>query len=180
MSRSSTTRKKFRGTIQADITAFTKSIPDSLLGPGYHLHSDSTESFSAGFSHPLSEVHSGLWDRFLPFLTTLISGLLPGLSLPQFSFLFFWLYHAASGILVSQPGMEPGPPALEAWSLNHWTTGNPSVFFSLMRLLVDVSRGSFPSLPFIVQMRASMLRCTEACLRSHGRSGKRTISRGLS
>ena len=26
------------------------------------------------------------------------------------------------GILVPQPGTEPPPPALEAWSLNHWTT----------------------------------------------------------
>ena len=25
--------------------------------------------------------------------------------------------------LVSQPGIELGPPALEAWSLSHWTTG---------------------------------------------------------
>ena len=23
---------------------------------------------------------------------------------------------------VPQPGIEPGPPALEAWSLSHWTT----------------------------------------------------------
>ena len=25
------------------------------------------------------------------------------------------------GILVPRPGIEPGPPAVEAWSLNHWT-----------------------------------------------------------
>ena len=25
------------------------------------------------------------------------------------------------GILVPQPGMEPVPPTMEAWSLNHWT-----------------------------------------------------------
>ena len=24
-------------------------------------------------------------------------------------------------ILVPQPGMEPTPPALDVWSLNHWT-----------------------------------------------------------
>ena len=24
--------------------------------------------------------------------------------------------------LVSRPGIEPGPPTLEAWSLSHWTT----------------------------------------------------------
>ena len=28
----------------------------------------------------------------------------------------------ACGILVPQPGMEPVPPALEAWSLIHWTS----------------------------------------------------------
>ena len=26
------------------------------------------------------------------------------------------------GILVLRPGIEPTPPALEAWSRNHWTT----------------------------------------------------------
>ena len=26
------------------------------------------------------------------------------------------------GILVPQPGIEPTPPAVEAQSLNHWTT----------------------------------------------------------
>ena len=29
--------------------------------------------------------------------------------------------------LVPCPGMEPGPPALGAWSLSHWTTRKPSV-----------------------------------------------------
>ena len=33
-----------------------------------------------------------------------------------------WPYHTAFWILVPQPGIEPMPPALEAWSLNHWTT----------------------------------------------------------
>ena len=31
---------------------------------------------------------------------------------------YFWLYHAACGILVPQPGIEPTPPALEVQSLN--------------------------------------------------------------
>ena len=35
----------------------------------------------------------------------------------------FLAYHAACGILVPQPGIEPRPPAVEARSLNHWTTG---------------------------------------------------------
>ena len=29
--------------------------------------------------------------------------------------------HVACGILVPRPGIEPRPPAVEAWSLNHWT-----------------------------------------------------------
>ena len=35
--------------------------------------------------------------------------------------LFFWPCHVVCGILVPRPGIEPGPPALEAWSFNHWT-----------------------------------------------------------
>ena len=34
----------------------------------------------------------------------------------------FWPHCGACGILVSWPGIEPAPPALEAWSLNCWTT----------------------------------------------------------
>ena len=36
-------------------------------------------------------------------------------------FLIFWPHHAACGILVPWPGIEPAPPAVEAWSLNYWT-----------------------------------------------------------
>ena len=36
---------------------------------------------------------------------------------------FFWLCPEACGILVLQPEMESKPPAVEAWSLNHWTPG---------------------------------------------------------
>ena len=35
---------------------------------------------------------------------------------------FFFLCHPACGILVPQPEIEPVPLAVEAWSLNHWTT----------------------------------------------------------
>ena len=50
-------------------------------------------------------------------------------------YLFIWLIQvlvAALGIfdlrcgvrdLVPWPGIKSGPPALEAWSLSHWTTG---------------------------------------------------------
>ena len=36
-------------------------------------------------------------------------------------FLIFWPHHAACGILVPRPGIEPTPPAVEARSPNHWT-----------------------------------------------------------
>ena len=39
-------------------------------------------------------------------------------------FLRFWLYFGTCGILIPQPGTEPEPPALEAWSL-------PSIFPSI-------------------------------------------------
>ena len=34
---------------------------------------------------------------------------------------FFWPHHRASVILVSWPGIKPGPPATEARSPSHWT-----------------------------------------------------------
>ena len=37
-------------------------------------------------------------------------------------FFFFWPHSVTWGILVPRPGIEPAPPALEAWSLNLWTT----------------------------------------------------------
>ena len=35
---------------------------------------------------------------------------------------FFWPRCAAYAISVSQPGIKPTPPALDACSLNQWTT----------------------------------------------------------
>ena len=44
--------------------------------------------------------------------------------------LFFWPHHAACEILVPLPWIKPVPPAVEAWSLNQWTTrGVPAVQF---------------------------------------------------
>ena len=39
-----------------------------------------------------------------------------------FVFLGFFGHTEASGILVPQPGIEPRPSAVRAWSPNHWTT----------------------------------------------------------
>ena len=38
----------------------------------------------------------------------------------HFLLLLFWLHHTACGILVSWPGIEPGPSAVKVWSLNCW------------------------------------------------------------
>ena len=37
--------------------------------------------------------------------------------------------YSTHGILVPQPGMEPMPPAVEVWSLNHWTFREVLFFF---------------------------------------------------
>ena len=33
---------------------------------------------------------------------------------------FFWPCHMTFGTIVPQPGIKPGPPAVQAWSPNHW------------------------------------------------------------
>ena len=47
----------------------------------------------------------------------------PTTSLLYFFFFFFvWLHGEAYRILVPRPGIKPTAPAVEAQSLNHWTT----------------------------------------------------------
>ena len=51
-----------------------------------------------------------------------------------FDWLIDWLIDfglSAWGILVPWPGIEPVPPAVEAWSLNHWTTREVPAIFDL-------------------------------------------------
>ena len=49
----------------------------------------------------------------------------------RWSSFIFWPCHAACGILVPWPGMEPAPPALEGQSLKHWTPREvPASFYS--------------------------------------------------
>ena len=47
----------------------------------------------------------------------------------------FWGHWAVCKILVPLPGIEPLPPALEAWSLSHWTTREVSKNVSLRMYL---------------------------------------------
>ena len=48
----------------------------------------------------------------------------------------FWPRREACEILVPQPGTEPVPPAVEEWSLNHWTA--KEVPLSLSEILAIV------------------------------------------
>ena len=77
-----------------------------------------TQESNPGFLHwqaaslPLS--HQGSPERVEP-------GLIAHIIL-NFIYLFLWLCLKAFGMLVSLPGTEPVCPAVEVWSLNHWTT----------------------------------------------------------
>ena len=42
---------------------------------------------------------------------------------------FFWLYYTSCGILVPQSGIKPTCPALETWSLNHWSAREVPIIF---------------------------------------------------
>ena len=50
-----------------------------------------------------------------------------------FCLLFFGACLAACGILVPQPGIEPGPSAVAVWGLNHWTAREFPCCFYLTR-----------------------------------------------
>ena len=52
-----------------------------------------------------------------------------------FFFLIFWTCPVACRILVPQPGMGPTSPAVEVWSLNHWTTREVPRSFLIFTLL---------------------------------------------
>ena len=49
-------------------------------------------------------------------------------------FFFSWPCRVACGIIVPRPGIEPVPPAVEARSLNHWTTGEVPYVYNLKKL----------------------------------------------
>ena len=50
-------------------------------------------------------------------------------------FVCFYCTTQACRILVPQPGIESMPPAVGAWSLNHWTTREVPLHFFLSNLL---------------------------------------------
>ena len=55
---------------------------------------------------------------------------------PRLTLFYFWPHRATCGIIVPQPGMDTGPPAVEAPSPNHWTARElPQAHFKELPLL---------------------------------------------
>ena len=84
--------------------------------------------------------HTWEWNCWLMWLRKLTIFLF-------FSFfcLTFWPYRTACGILVPQPEIEPAPPAVEARSLNHWTTREvPAIFLQSFTFLVQIKTRPSP------------------------------------
>ena len=50
----------------------------------------------------------------------------------------FWPHSVAYGTLVPQPGIELMSPALEAWSLNHWTAREVPKDFNLKTTFLNI------------------------------------------
>ena len=69
----------------------------------------------------------------------------------------FWLCHTARGILVSQPGIKPMPPAVEAWSLNHWTTREAPQIRVFRLILRDQMEAISPQAVTVFQKRGNTL-----------------------
>ena len=102
---------------------------------------------SGGFCVQACHVLNSLWNYQSQFLTSSIFQNLLKLSLflfflsflPFFSLSLFlsfcsffaWLSSIACGILVSWPGIKPASATVEARSLNHWTSWEVPLSFSL-------------------------------------------------
>ena len=52
----------------------------------------------------------------------------------------------AYGTLVPQPGIELMPPALEAWSLNHWTAREVPKDFNLKTTFLNILHSKLETL----------------------------------
>ena len=69
---------------------------------------------------------SFFFNRFLSFFFFLLWTIFKFLFINLFQccscFMFYFSGYKACGILASWPGIEPTPPCIGRWSLNHWTT----------------------------------------------------------
>ena len=108
--------------LRRQVTAGTKTCRPSNL----------TTRRCGDLSWPLSRVRAG---PSYPSVHHLKGGLgLLTLTFPGRNF-FFWLYYLACRILVPRPGIKPTIPAVEAQSLNHWTTRHIIIDSSISILL---------------------------------------------
>ena len=70
---------------------------------------------------------------FLIFLFTRLIFIHVTSFLSLFLKLIFKLLAMPCGMFIPQPGIEPIPPAVEAWNVNHWTTRKvPHLIFRLL------------------------------------------------
>ena len=75
---------------------------------------DDALSFSHGLTHTQT---SPCLCKISPFSKNLLS------------YILFWLPRMACEILFPRPGIEPEPPAVEEWSLNHGTVREVLIYF---------------------------------------------------
>ena len=62
-------------------------------------------------------------EKYFTWISAVFRKSVAPLHFPFFlNFSLFWVHCTACRILVHQPGMESGPPAVETTSPNHWTT----------------------------------------------------------
>ena len=99
------------------------SPPGDLPDPGIELASPMSPVWAVGFfTTDATREGQVLLYRKVNQLCTCVHPCFLFLNSFLCVYLFFWPCSMACEILVPQPGIEPLPPALEGWSLNHWTT----------------------------------------------------------
>ena len=116
----------------------------------------------------LNRPHRGIWSG--DGWTQPVIGCRWGVTLGDF-FLKTFIYLAVPGLscgtkiiscgmwnLVSWPGIEPGPPALRAWSLSHWTTREVlwGQLFGEEGCCWEHRLQIFPAVPMVASGRASL------------------------
>ena len=146
-------------------------ISDAIQ-PSHSLSSPSSSAFTLS-QHQVFSNESVLhirWPKYRSFSFSIspsneYSGLILSLSL----FFFFWrkkksIYLAALGlsclmwVLVPWPGIEPRVTAMEAWSLNHWTTREaPVKLYLVWCSLSKAKEGRYSSMTVFIYYYLPMI-----------------------
>ena len=82
---------------------------------------------------------------------------------PQHLFSFFWPHSQACRILVSQQVVKIAPPAVQSWSLNHWTAREVLFYCDHFSGYPAVSPYSF-GLHFLRANKQNIFSCVCCCL----------------